>query len=169
MDAIANGEGDEGDMRSLAVAFVSTLLGLLIVWFLVRPLVSNVNDSILLLRYLVYAIMLAILYHFSDVIDEFRPLSLAALSGPSAAACAASPYLLICGIPTQWILCLVACFRLGFGMAVYWFAPQEEADDEMGRQVVAYSRTVFAMTIAILLAVFVNFAIAVEPVRESIF
>lgn len=151
--AKASSKGGKVRIRNTAVTLVSAIFGLLFVELLVYPQVPRVSESYLTLRYLMYAIILAVLYRISDSFCNSSSFSLTVLLGPSAAACAASPYMLICGIPALWILCAIACFQLGHGVMACRFVPREELDDEIGRQIVAFSRMILAITIATLFTI----------------
>ena len=131
-------------------------MGLLFVWSLVRAMAPDVAEWTLLMRYLAYAVLLAVLYRTCDISREGTSVPFAPFSGLSAAACTASPYLLLWGIPLLWIICGVAWFRIGYGVAACWGLTGEELSRKLGRQNIALSKVILAATAAILPCIAAN-------------
>ena len=146
-----------GTTPRAAVAIASTLVGLIFVWTLVRAKAPVGAECALLVRYLIYAIVLSALYRACDMFRRDAGVPLFPLSGLSAAACTASPYLMLGGIPVLWILCSVTCFKLGYGVAACWGLTGESLNTEAMRQVVSLAKTVLALSIVGLLALTLGF------------
>lgn len=141
----------------------SIVFGLLFTWLLVRPIAFGVEESTLLIRYAAYAAALFALFAICDSAPfALLPLPLCPLCGLAAAACTASAYLYLQvfgRIPVLWLVCGLAWFKIGYGIASCWGAPSDQKVVIILLQLSSLAAAIVAMSFLVLAAVLVNDAL----------